>query len=50
MTSSQADEPDAIIALAKSVGYKQRRPMVSYTLFFEEVDPAYDMPPCLINV
>mmetsp|Transcript_23211 Transcript_23211/g.38427 ORF Transcript_23211/g.38427 Transcript_23211/m.38427 type:complete len:464 (+) Transcript_23211:59-1450(+) len=39
-----------IITLAQSVGYEERRPTVSYTLFFIEKDPAHDMPPCRINV
>jgi hypothetical protein len=53
MVSSEANEfpiPEDIIALAESVGYKQHRPLVSYTLFFVETAPVHDMPPCRINV
>jgi hypothetical protein len=53
MPSSEANEfpiPEEIITLAESVGYKQRRPMVSYTLFFVETAPDHGMPPCRINV
>ncbi len=42
--------PDEIIALAKSLGYSERRTSVSYTLFFREDNPAHDMPPVLLNV
>ena len=47
MASPQASE---IIALATSLGYKQRRAEVSLTLFFEEEKPEHDMPPVLINI
>ncbi len=43
-------QPDEIIALAKSLGYSERRTPVSYTLFFREDDPAHNMPPVLLNV
>jgi hypothetical protein len=42
--------PEQIIALAESVGYKERRPTTSFTLFFVETNVKYEMPPCRINI
>lgn len=43
-------QPSEIIAVATSMGYKERRPEVSSTLFFEERNPSHDMPPVLLNI
>lgn len=42
--------PEEVISLAWSVGYEERRPSVSSTLFFKETNPEHDMPACLINI
>jgi len=42
--------PSDIIGLALSSGFKERRPEISYTLFFEEISSQHDMPPVLINI
>jgi hypothetical protein len=46
---SPSPSPEEIIALAKSVGYQERRPTTSMTLFFID-NPSYGVPPCRINI
>jgi hypothetical protein len=41
--------PEEIIAIAKSVGFLERRPTTSSTLFFID-NPSYGTPPCRINI
>lgn len=43
-------QPEEIIELAKSLGYEERREETSATLFFKEISPKHDMPPCLLNI
>lgn len=42
--------PDEIISLAQSMGYTERRDMISATLFFVESNPEAGVPACLINI
>ena len=43
-------QPEEIIELAKSLGYEERREETSATLFFKEISPKHNMPPCLLNI
>ena len=43
-------QPAEIVALASTMGYKERRPEASATLFFAEINPSHGMPPVLLNV
>jgi hypothetical protein len=58
-TNNVVPSPEEIIALAESLGYMERRPTTSFTLFFIEKDPSLSlslslpdgmMPPCRINI
>jgi hypothetical protein len=42
--------PQDIISIAVSLGYVQRRPMVSSTIFLIEQTPQHGMPACRINI
>ena len=47
---STSPQPQDIISLASSLGYKERRSEISATLFFQELNPAHNMPPVRINI
>lgn len=50
MASSEFPTPLEIKALAEDYGYRERRPEASYTLFFQEIEPADPKHPINVNV